>query len=55
VLLFQYSLFISFEYSQPLAIPVFLNFAFRSQGACPSIARKIESQSIRTRLAFIDS
>uniref|UniRef100_A0A1X7SKZ0 Uncharacterized protein n=1 Tax=Amphimedon queenslandica TaxID=400682 RepID=A0A1X7SKZ0_AMPQE len=42
VLLFQYTLFISFEYSQPSAIPVFLNFAFRSQGACPSIARKIE-------------
>uniref|UniRef100_A0A1X7UF65 Uncharacterized protein n=1 Tax=Amphimedon queenslandica TaxID=400682 RepID=A0A1X7UF65_AMPQE len=35
--------------------PFFLNFAFRSQGACPSIARKIESQSIRTRLALIDS
>uniref|UniRef100_A0A1X7SPI1 Uncharacterized protein n=1 Tax=Amphimedon queenslandica TaxID=400682 RepID=A0A1X7SPI1_AMPQE len=33
------------EYSHPLAIPVFLNFAFRSQGACPSIAMKTEVYS----------
>uniref|UniRef100_A0A1X7VRU0 Uncharacterized protein n=1 Tax=Amphimedon queenslandica TaxID=400682 RepID=A0A1X7VRU0_AMPQE len=41
------------EYSHPLTIPVFLNFAFRSQGACPSIAMKTESQSIRTRYGGI--
>uniref|UniRef100_A0A1X7TPQ4 Uncharacterized protein n=1 Tax=Amphimedon queenslandica TaxID=400682 RepID=A0A1X7TPQ4_AMPQE len=39
------TLFISPAYSHPLPIPVLVNFAFRSQGACPSSAMKTQVYS----------